>query len=80
MTEENSYPLRLDGMSMVEKGPFRGHWWANPSVGHLRELMHHVLHHPAEARQRGVVARKDMVERFSTARMTKLLLAHLHRI
>jgi hypothetical protein len=42
MTELNSYPLRIEGMTMVRSGAFRGHQWAEPSGPHLRTLMRRV--------------------------------------
>ncbi|KAJ7547733.1 hypothetical protein O6H91_08G101300 [Diphasiastrum complanatum] len=60
MTDMNSYPLPLDGMSEILEGPFKGHFWAEPSVNSLQGLMRHVYSHPVEAKARGLVARNDM--------------------
>lgn len=65
LTDDNSYPLPYDGMSEVNEGPFEGHMWAEPSVEKLQFLMRHVMRNQAEAKAKGVVARRDMVRRFS---------------
>merc|ERR1719174_204771 len=69
MTPENSYPLRIDGLSVIPDGPFAGHRWAEPSVKHLRELLRRVVDHPHEAAAKGRVARLDMVAKFSVHRI-----------
>lgn len=65
LTDENSYPLTVDGMSEVMEGPFMGHLWAEPSVDKLQHLMRHVMTNVDEAKTRGRNAREDMIRRFS---------------
>ena len=65
LTEENGYPLRIDSLTEVTEGPFKGHLCAEPSVDHLRALMRHVVGVREEARSKGKKAREDMMERFS---------------
>ncbi|GAB5353892.1 hypothetical protein AAMO2058_000073100 [Amorphochlora amoebiformis] len=64
MTEENSYPLKIDGLEQLKKGPYKGHKWAAPSVSHLQQLMRHLVDNPTEARHKGKRARKDMVDKY----------------
>eukprot|EP00475_Leptophrys_vorax_P003140 TRINITY_DN11818_c0_g1_i5.p1 TRINITY_DN11818_c0_g1~~TRINITY_DN11818_c0_g1_i5.p1 ORF type:complete len:415 (-),score=110.89 TRINITY_DN11818_c0_g1_i5:61-1305(-) len=80
MTSENSYPLNIDGMDVIESGAFKGHQWARPSVSHLQQLMRHVFAHPEEARQKGKQARADMVTKYSPEVMGNLVVQHLERI
>lgn len=80
MTEENSFPLRHDGMVEISTGAFRGHQWAQPSERHLRELLRAILTNPSEAERRGRRARADMVERYCQTCVTRLVVAELARI
>eukprot|EP00898_Chlorokybus_atmophyticus_P000068 jgi/Chlat1/1061/Chrsp110S01538 len=65
MTEANSYPLASDRLVKIKSGPFMGQRWAEPSIAHLRELMRRVYAHRVEARSKGVIARQDMVTKYS---------------
>ena len=48
------YPLSIDGLEQVEeKGAFEGHFWAKPSVQHLRQLMRRVVQDRKEAQAKG---------------------------
>ena len=64
MNQANSYPLKISGLVEIEDGPFQGHKWAEPSVDHLRQLMRHVQANREEAKAKGKVARKDMLEKY----------------
>ncbi len=57
-----------------------GHKWAQPSEAHLRVLLRHVLTHPEEAAAKGVVARADMVSKYSLSRMGAEIRGHFERI
>ncbi|KAL4182878.1 hypothetical protein AMTRI_Chr11g95360 [Amborella trichopoda] len=65
MTEENSYPLPVEGMRVIGEGPFKGHLWAEPSVNGLRILMRRVWLNGEERERKGKKGREDMVRRFS---------------
>lgn len=65
MTESNSFPLRIDGLTEVREGAFKGHLWAQPSVEHLRERMRQVQQDRDAAKDRGRHARRDMMEKYS---------------
>lgn len=80
MTERNSYPLQVDRMAEVAEGPFKGHLWAEPSTGHLMVLMRHVVVHREEARQKGKVARLDMVSKYAQEVVAQIVLEQLVRI
>ncbi|KAL6989199.1 hypothetical protein U1Q18_014952 [Sarracenia purpurea var. burkii] len=80
LTEENSYPLPMEGLSEVPEGPFRGHLWAEPSVDRLRVLMRRVMSHPEEAKVKGRRAREDMISRFSPEIVAGIVTDHLLQI
>ncbi|KAL0322087.1 UNVERIFIED_CONTAM: hypothetical protein Scaly_2505100 [Sesamum calycinum] len=65
LTDENSYPLPVEGMTEVKEGPFKGHLWAEPSTDKLQLLMRHVMINHSEAKSKGMKARLDMMRRFS---------------
>eukprot|EP00928_Gymnodinium_smaydae_P036538 TRINITY_DN25522_c0_g1_i2.p1 TRINITY_DN25522_c0_g1~~TRINITY_DN25522_c0_g1_i2.p1 ORF type:complete len:475 (-),score=99.38 TRINITY_DN25522_c0_g1_i2:39-1463(-) len=64
LTDDNSLPLPIDGLSDVVDGP-AGHRWAEPSVSELRRLMRWAAEHREDAAAVGARAREDMVLRFS---------------
>ncbi|KAE8714794.1 uricase-2-like [Hibiscus syriacus] len=80
MTAENGYPLPVERMSDVTKGPFKGHLWAEPSVTELRALMRQVISNVEEARDKGRKARKDMVTSFSPEIVAEIIRGHIHNI
>ena len=69
MNGENSYLVDYELVEAKHLEPelrqYQGHRWANPSERHLREVMRQLQQHPAEARAKGQVARRHMLERFS---------------
>lgn len=80
MNESNSYPLRIEGLRSVRKMEipiYVGHKWAEPSVKHLRQLMRHVQQHREEARQKGVQARRDVVEKYSQEKVAGLVMERI---
>ncbi|KAL4125494.1 hypothetical protein PRIC2_009077 [Phytophthora ramorum] len=80
MTEENSYPLKIDGLIEITEGAFRGHMWADPSVEHLKELLLRVKEFPEEAAGKGKQAREDMVAKYSPEIVGEIILEHITRI
>lgn len=80
LSEENSFPLRHDGMVPVREGAFAGHLWAEPSQTHLRQLMRRVVTDPAEARRKGKQARRDMQTKYCPRCVAKLVIEELARI
>jgi len=78
LTEENSFPLPISpDLIPVDASmggeDVRGHLWAEPSVYYLKRLMRQVVKNPEEAKKRGKQARKDMVEKYSTEVVSKLV-------
>lgn len=80
LTEENGYPLPVDGMTEVVDGPFKGHLWAEPSVDKLQVLMRHVMTNAEEAEIRGRQAREDMIKRFSPDIVAGIVTDHIQNI
>lgn len=80
MTEENSYPLNIEGMDEIESGAFKSHKWARPSVTHLRQLMRYVFENQQEARLKGKKAREDMIRKYSPEVLAEQVLRHLERV
>ena len=80
MTNENSYPIRVDRLEEVLEGPFKGHRWALPCVKHLGELMRHVYTHPKEGERKGRVARLDMERKYSPDVVGRKVIARLKSI
>jgi hypothetical protein len=54
--------------------------WAQPSVQHLRQLMHRVYTHREEAAAKGAAARARMLERYSPDAIADMLVKELKRI
>lgn len=67
MTVTNSYPVPFDLVDIEQTvGPYRrGETWAQPRVDEAARLMRHVVHHPEEARDKGIRARQDLDAEFS---------------
>ncbi|ELR11314.1 glycosyltransferase, group 1 domain containing protein [Acanthamoeba castellanii str. Neff] len=65
MNETNSYPLPIEGLTMIEQPPWKGHYWAEPNRAELRRLMREVVSNPEAARERGANARADALHRWS---------------
>lgn len=82
MTEENSFPLRIDGLELITEGPWKnsGMKWARPSIQHLRELMRFVHENPEIAIEKGKHARRDMLEKFTPKIVAEIIMKHLIRI
>lgn len=80
INEFNSYPLRIQGMDVVEKGAFQGHKWAKPDKVHLVELMKEVFANPEKARMKGLQGRHDMVTKYCPECVNTILINHLKRI
>ncbi|KDO46311.1 hypothetical protein CISIN_1g0434122mg, partial [Citrus sinensis] len=80
LTEENGYPLLVGRMSEVTEGPFKGHFWAEPSVDKLRALMRLVVSNVDEAKAKGKQAREDMIQRFSPETVAGIVTDHIKDI
>ncbi|KAK4766170.1 hypothetical protein SAY87_007812 [Trapa incisa] len=80
LTEENGYPLPVESMAEVVEGPFKGHLWAEPSVGKLRRLMRRLVSDPDEGRNRGKQARRDMIRRFSPEIVAEIVAQEIEKL
>ena len=54
--------------------------WARPDLNHLARLMRHVVQHPEEARAKGMVARRDAVERWSWDNAARIAIGHVREL
>ena len=80
LTGRNGYPLGVDRMVSAASAGWHGHHWAEASETSLRALMRRVFHRPEEALNKGRQARKDMLKRFSLAKIAEELRLHLERL
>jgi Glycosyl transferases group 1 len=69
MTDENSYLVNWTPASVGEGAyPYAPEAvWAEPDLDHAASLMRHVFESQTEARQRGEIAKRDLLERHSPA-------------
>ena len=69
MNDENSYLVRWEPTAVGEGAyPYSPEdIWAEPDLDHAAELMRHVVAQHDEARQRGLLARRHILERHSPA-------------
>jgi glycosyltransferase involved in cell wall biosynthesis len=67
--DENSYLVRWEPAAVGEGAyPYAPDAiWAEPDLDHAAALMRHVLDHPQEARERGLIARRDVLDHHSPA-------------
>lgn len=63
MNKDNAYPIEVERMIPAEaKCPYyEGFQWAQPSYEHLRTCMRYIYEHKEEARQKGLVASKEVL-------------------
>jgi hypothetical protein len=80
LDDSNGYPLNITGLEQVAQGPFADHLWASPSIPHLRQLMRHVYTHQEEARMKGKAARQAMVDNFTPAKVSAIVMERLQKI
>lgn len=59
---------------------WQGHYWAEPSLQHLIELLRYTFDHPSEVQEIGQVARQHMVENYSFHKIGRLMWEHIERI
>ncbi|MFO1497104.1 MAG: glycosyltransferase [Verrucomicrobiota bacterium] len=84
MARENAYLLDYEVVEAKGLEPelwhYKGHRWANPSLTHLRELMRRVEQNPAEARQKGMAARRQMAAQYSREAVAERVVHRLQEI
>jgi glycosyltransferase involved in cell wall biosynthesis len=76
LDEEVGYPIEIEGLEDAGGGLK----WARPSAAHLRRMMRRVVERPEEAREKGLAARRRMVERYSPEVIARVLEAEFRRI
>lgn len=59
---------------------WNGHHWAQPKINHLKDLLRQTYGNPDEVKLKGIVARKDMIEKYSLEVIANQLLSHIQRI
>lgn len=67
LTEQNSYLIesKLTPVpASVDLELFLGHQWAEPDIDHLRQLMREAFSHHAEAKQKAICGRKDLLRNY----------------
>ena len=82
MNERNSYLVDTEMVDVPEAGvreipDFAGHRWAEPDVGGLRAAMRRVFEEREEGRQKGMLARADVVEHHSWASVARAVVERL---
>lgn len=69
MNDENSYLINVDGLEdvphTVDMPIYQGHRWARPSLEHTMALMRYVYENRDQAREKGSIARKEIIEKWS---------------
>jgi len=80
MNESNSFPLPIEGLAMITQPPWKGHFWAEPNRTELRRLMRLVVSDPESARERGLQARADAVQRWNPTAVGRIALQRLAEI
>uniref|UniRef100_A0A6B2L6I8 Glycosyl transferase family 1 domain-containing protein n=1 Tax=Arcella intermedia TaxID=1963864 RepID=A0A6B2L6I8_9EUKA len=74
MTPLNSYPLKIEpDLVPITQGAFVNHFWAEPSLTHLRELLRHIVSNPQEAKEKGTQARSDMIHKYSPSIVANII-------
>ena len=79
MNHENSYLLRAERIvPAVARCPLYATFnWALPDVGHLRKLMRHVYENRQEAKLKGEIASRHILENYSLTRVGEIAKSYL---
>ena len=74
MNNDNSYLIRVEKIvPAIARCPlYAGFSWALPDAEHLRKLMRHVFENQEEARRKGMLASKYIMENFSLAKVGEI--------
>lgn len=76
MNDENSYLLNIDKLCPVDPSmPFfyKGHLWAEPSIGHLKQLMRKVYEQTDDAKKVGQKARAYIAANYSIEKVAEMM-------
>ncbi|MEJ8545141.1 glycosyltransferase family 4 protein [Brevibacillus borstelensis] len=86
VNDENSYLIAVERMENIPEfgisndDIYRGSNWAVPLFADIRKWMRHVYEHPQECKQKGMLARENVIRKWSTAKMTTRILYLLHAL
>jgi len=79
INDDVSYPIPITGLTDKLKWDSTGRL-AEPDVQYFKKLLRHVYTHREEAKQKGIKARKHIVQNFSREAVSKVLVEHFKRI
>ena len=80
VTEDNGYLLKIKGLVDANLDAFPGHKWAEPDKDALKELLIRIRDNPEEGRQKGALARQDVLEKWSHEKIALDVAKELERI
>lgn len=82
MNDENSYLVDIEGLveANADTARYFGRRWAQPSVEHLEQLLRRVFERQDEARRRGAIGRRSIVENFSLDAVGPILREQLEEL
>ena len=80
VTEDNGYLLKVKGLVDANLDAFPGHKWAEPDKDALKELLIRIRDNPEEGRQKGAIARRDVLEKWSHEKIALDVAKELERI
>ena len=80
VTEDNGYLLKIKGLVDANLDAFPGHKWAEPDKDALKELLIRIRDNPEEGRQKGTIARRDVLEKWSHEKIALDVAKELERI
>ena len=80
VTEENGYLLKIKGLVDANLDAFPGHKWAEPDKDALKELLIRIRDDPEEGRQKGAIARRDILNKWSHEKIALDVAMELERI
>lgn len=78
LTQDNGFPLQFD--DLVPSRDWNGHFWAEPSLHHLKELLRFTFANPGIVHEKGLAARQTMLHNFSLDSIGRLVWDHVNRI
>lgn len=69
MNDKNSYLIDIEGLrDVTPTDVFKGHQWAQPSLEHTMALMREVYENREQAREKGRIARQDILDNWTWAK------------
>lgn len=71
--------FKTDRLQWICRG-WTGHYWAQPKVNSLRQILRQIFTNPAQAKAKGAVAREHVVAYYSLQVIGAQVLAEIHRV